>query len=166
MSRTFKANRSSVWCISFLILILCWINLGCLAQDDFQDDPGSDSTGNDATNDMLDHDPNTINPQKNQMSGNNNPTTRSSGKGPNSVGKKDQPPNKTIAEQTLQAALQFGVLVGVALMVGVLFMLNVGADLLYTAICDKYTEAFSKHKPVDIEDQDPASLVGSFKRYK
>jgi len=167
MSRTLKANRSSLWCISFLILILCWINLGCLAQDDFQDDPGSDGTGNDATNDMLDQDPNTLNPQKNQMSGNNVPSTRSSGKGgPNSANKKDQQPNKTIAEQTLQAALQFGVLVGVALMVGILFMLNVGADLLYTAICDKYTSAFSKHKPVDIEDQDPASLVGSFKRYK
>ena len=75
MSRTFNSNRSSVWCISFLILILCWINLGCLAQDDFQDDPGSDSTGNDATNDMLDQDPNTLNPQKNQMSGNNVPST-------------------------------------------------------------------------------------------
>jgi len=91
---------------------------------------------------------------------------RSSGKGPNSSNKNDNTQTKTIAEQTIQAALQFGVLVGVALMVGILFMLNVGADLLYTAICDKYTSAFSKHKPVDIEDQDPASLVGSFKRYK
>jgi len=162
-------------CISILILIQCWIssiNIGCLAQDDFQDDAGADTTGNDATNDMLDHDPNTLNPQKNQMSGNNIPSTitdnyqGSSGKGPNSSNKNDNKQTKTIAEQTIQAALQFGVLVGVALMVGVLFMLNVGADLLYTAICDKYTSAFSKHKPVDIEDQDPASLVGSFKRYK
>jgi len=168
MTRIFRANRS-VLCISILILIQCWIssiNFGCLAQDDFQDDAGADTTGNDATNDMLDHDPNTLNPQKNQMSGNNLPSTRSSGKGPNSASKKDDNKPKTIGEQTLQAALQFGVLVGVALMVGILFMLNVGADLLYTAICDKYTSAFSKHKPVDIEDQDPASLVGSFKRYK
>merc|ERR1719192_628839 len=121
---------------------------------------------------MLDHDPNTLNPQKNQMSGNNIPSTitdnyqGSSGKGPTSSNKNDNTQTKTIAEQTIQAALQFGVLVGVALMVGILFMLNVGADLLYTAICDKYTSAFSKHKPVDIEYQDPASLVGSFKRYK
>jgi len=169
MTRIFKANRS-VWCISVLILILCWTNtknFSCLAQDDFQDDPGSDTAGNDATNDMLDHDPNTLNPQKNQMSGNNVPSTRSSGKGPSSTNKNDNTKTpKTIGEQTMQAALQFGVLVGVALMVGILFMLNVGADLLYTAICDKYTSAFSKHKPVDIEDQDPASLVGSFKRYK
>jgi len=164
-----------VCCISVLILILCFTNdknFSCLAQDDFQDDAGADTTGNDATNDMLDHDPNTLNPQKNQMSGNNVPATitdnyqGSSGKGPNSASKKDDNKPKTIGEQTMQAALQFGVLVGVALMVGILFMLNVGADLLYTAICDKYTSAFSKHKPVDIEDQDPASLVGSFKRYK
>jgi len=137
MSRIFRTNRS-VLCISILILIQCWIssiNFGCVAQDDFQDDAGADTTG-------------------------------SSGKGPNSSNKNDNKQTKTIAEQTIQAALQFGVLVGVALMVGILFMLNVGADLLYTAICDKYTSAFSKHKPVDIEDQDPASLVGSFKRYK
>jgi len=137
MTRIFRASRS-VCCISVLILILCFTNdknFGCLAQDDFQDDAGADTTG-------------------------------SSGKGPNSASKKDDNKPKTIGEQTMQAALQFGVLVGVALMVGILFMLNVGADLLYTAICDKYTSAFSKHKPVDIEDQDPASLVGSFKRYK
>ena len=77
MSRIFRTNRS-VLCISILILIQCWIssiNFGCVAQDDFQDDAGADTTGNDATNDMLDHDPNTLNPQKNQMSGNNVPAT-------------------------------------------------------------------------------------------
>ena len=77
MSRIFRTNRR-VLCISILILIQCWIssiNIGCLAQDDFQDDAGADTTGNDATNDMLDHDPNTLNPQKNQMSGNNIPST-------------------------------------------------------------------------------------------
>jgi len=103
-----------VCCISVLILILCFTNdqnFSCLAQDDFQDDAGADTTGNDATNDMLDHDPNTLNPQKNQMSGNNLPSTRSSGKGPNSASKKDDNKPKTIGEQTLQAALQFGVLV-------------------------------------------------------
>merc|ERR1719378_1528886 len=35
---------------------------------------------------------------------------------------------KNLGEQTVQAALQFGVLVAVALMVGILFMLNIGAD--------------------------------------
>ena len=65
---------TSVWLIWFFIVIFCWTcnDLGCLAQgvDDFQDDAGSDTSGNDATNDMLDNDPNTLNPQKNMMSGN------------------------------------------------------------------------------------------------
>ena len=51
-------------------------------------------------------------------------------------------------------------------MVGLLFMFNVWADMLYSAIVDGFTQKFSKSPPVDIEDQDPASLVGSFKRYK
>ena len=61
-----------------LILILCFTNdknFSCLAQDDFQDDAGADTTGNDATNDMRDHDPNTLKPQKKSMSGNNLPST-------------------------------------------------------------------------------------------
>ena len=56
--------------------------------------------------------------------------------------------------------------VGVALMVGILFVLNVWADMLYSSLSEKFTEKFSVHKPVDIEDQDPATLVGTFKRYK
>jgi len=62
--------------------------------------------------------------------------------------------------------MQFGVLVGVALMVGILFLISVWADMLYSSICDKFTEKFAKVQPVDIEDQDPATLVGTFKRYK
>ena len=51
-------------------------------------------------------------------------------------------------------------------MVGILFMINIGIELLWTAISEKFTEKFSKHKIPDIEDQDPASLVGTYKRYK
>ena len=50
-------------------------NFNSLAQDDFQDDAGADTTGNDATNDMLDYDPYTLKPQKKSMSGNNIPAT-------------------------------------------------------------------------------------------
>ena len=56
--------------------------------------------------------------------------------------------------------------VGVSLMVVVLFFLSVWADMLCTSVSEKFTAKFAKIKPVDIEDQDPASLVGSFKRYK
>ena len=57
---------NSVWRITFLILLLfCSRNdFGCLAQDDFQDDAGADTTGNDATNDMTDTDPNAIYPHR------------------------------------------------------------------------------------------------------
>ena len=77
MTRTlfFKAGNSKI-IISLFVLLLCWscLELGCQAQDDFQDDAGADTTGSDATNDMLDQDPNTVNPQKNQNSGLNIPT--------------------------------------------------------------------------------------------
>lgn len=158
---------NSVWYISFLMLLLFWSrkNYGCLAQDDFQDDAGADTTGNDATSDMMDTDPSLVIAPKNP-GGNNNNYPSSGGNAKTTKGKKDDTPTKTIAEQTLQAALQFGVLVGVCLMVGLLFMFNVWADMLYSHICDRFTQKFSKSPPVDIEDQDPASLVGSFKRYK
>ena len=56
--------------------------------------------------------------------------------------------------------------VGVALMVGILFMVNVGVELMCISISEKIAAKFSKQKAPDIEDLDPASLVGSFKRYK
>ena len=76
MSRyKFFSRCNGVWCISFFILLsfLNGNNFGCLANEDFSDDPGADTTGNEATNDQLDHDPNVVNPQKNAMSGNNVP---------------------------------------------------------------------------------------------
>ena len=51
-------------------------------------------------------------------------------------------------------------------MVGILFMLNIGVEMCFDAICEKVSEAFGKQKIPDIEDQDPAGLVGTFKRYK
>ena len=52
------------------------------------------------------------------------------------------------------------------MLVGILFFLNIGVDLFLDALKEKLTSMFSGHKEVDIEDQDPASLVGTFKRYK
>ena len=56
--------------------------------------------------------------------------------------------------------------VGVALLVGMLFMINVGVELMCISISEKFSEKFNRQKTPDIEDLDPASLVGSFKRYK
>jgi len=43
---------------------------------------------------------------------------------------------------------------------------NVWVELLCISISDKLSAKFNRHKTPDIEDLDPASLVGSFKRYK
>jgi len=71
------------------------------------------------------------------------------------------------SQQTLSALLQFGIIVGVAIMVGSMFMAMVGAELLYDHICDKIREIFKQQKPApDIERLHPAELVGTFSRYK
>ena len=49
-------------------------------------------------------------------------------------------------------------------MVCVLFMLNIGLDLLTEWISEKLQEMFGKKKVADPEN--PAALVGTFKRYK
>ena len=56
--------------------------------------------------------------------------------------------------------------VAVALMVGILFMLNIGAELCFDAIVEKVCDMFGSKGEPDIENQDPAALVGTFKRYK
>ena len=56
--------------------------------------------------------------------------------------------------------------VGVTLLVIIMYVLNVWVELLCTAISDKITVKLNRPKPPDIEDLDPAILVGSFKRYK
>ena len=51
-----------------------------------------------------------------------------------------------------------------ALLVGILFMINIGIDLLIDWVSDKLSEMFGKKKVEDPEN--PAALVGTFKRYK
>jgi len=147
----------------------------CVGQG--MDDAGGneDSGGQD---DLSSSDPSLVNPSNKQGYGRDVPTQlvemngggskNRGGKGGSS--KKDSKSNAqsmpTMAEQTIQAALQFGVLVAVALLVGILFFLNIGLDLFLDALKEKLSSAFGDRKEVDIEDQDPASLVGTFKRYK
>jgi hypothetical protein len=57
--------------------------------------------------------------------------------------------------------------VGVAFMVGGMFMAMVGLEILCDKIVDKYHEVFKKPKPIpDVERLHPAELVGTFSRYK
>ena len=50
-------------------------------------------------------------------------------------------------------------------MVGILFMLNIGLDLCMEAMTEKAMEVFCKKK-ISNDPEDPAALVGTFKRYK
>jgi len=73
----------------------------------------------------------------------------------------------TLGQQSLNALLEFGIIVGVAIMVGGMFMAMVGAEILYDKLVEKYREVFKKPKPLsDIERLHPAALVGTFSRYK
>ena len=49
-------------------------------------------------------------------------------------------------------------------MVGILFALNVGIEICFDNLTEKLAELFGKKKVEDVED--PAALVGTFKRYK
>lgn len=62
------------------------------------------------------------------------------------------------------AAKQFAVIVGVALLAGGLYMLMIGIDMLTEKLEDVWYTYCGKKKVKDPED--PAALVGSFKRYK
>eukprot|EP00092_Neocalanus_flemingeri_P051408 GFUD01059780.1.p1 GENE.GFUD01059780.1~~GFUD01059780.1.p1 ORF type:complete len:104 (+),score=31.16 GFUD01059780.1:89-400(+) len=67
-------------------------------------------------------------------------------------------------EQSVLAAQQLGIIVGVCLLVGGGFMLMVWVELSCIWAVEKCSNAFGKQTVKDPED--PASLVGSFKRYK
>ena len=70
----------------------------------------------------------------------------------------------TTWEQTLLALQQLGMIVGVALLVGGGFMLMVGIELSIMWMVEKCEKMMGKQVVKDPED--PAALVGSFKRYK
>ena len=51
-------------------------------------------------------------------------------------------------------------------MVGILFMLNIGLDLLIDWVSEAMSNLFCKKKIADDVEKAPAALVGTFKRYK
>lgn len=52
------------------------------------------------------------------------------------------------------------------MLVAFLFFMNIVVEVAFGRVIDKWSEMFSNNKVADIEDQDPAALVGTFKRYK
>lgn len=53
-----------------------------------------------------------------------------------------------------------------SLLVAGLFFLNVGLEVALEKVMEKMSDVFGRQKGSDIEEQDPAALVGTFKRYK
>lgn len=155
----------------FLLILTQWTTL-CLCQGaggGEVDTGGSDIQDGQDTGGAPAGDPSLINPPNKQGYGRNVATHVMPTKKPADAVATLKPATtteQTIGEQTVQAALQFGVLVGVALMVGILFMVNIGVEMCLDAVCEKISELFGKQKIPDIEDQDPAAIVGTFKRYK
>ena len=74
------------------------------------------------------------------------------------------PLKKSVWDQTVLAAQQLGIIVGVALLVGGGFMLMVGIELSMIWVVEKCSQLMGTQTVKDPED--PAALVGSFKRYK
>ena len=72
--------------------------------------------------------------------------------------------NHSTWEQTILAAQQLGIIVGVALLVGGGFMLMVGLEIGAGWALDKIYKLCGKK--IQENPEDPAALVGSFKRYK
>lgn len=70
---------------------------------------------------------------------------------------------KSLLEETILALQQLGIIIGVAIMVMFGFMVMVGVERLVEKMGEKYQAMTGKKQP---EEKDPASLVGTFSRYK
>ena len=70
----------------------------------------------------------------------------------------------TLGQQTVLAVQQLSVIVGVALLVGSMFMLMIWLEMLMDRLEEKCKKVLGHQK--EVPDVDPAALVGSFKRYK
>ena len=66
--------------------------------------------------------------------------------------------------QTLLALQELGIVVAVAFMVGGIFMLMIFLEKIWDSVMTVYQKKFGGYKEDDVED--PAALVGTFKRYK
>jgi len=172
-----KVRTMRTLCLLFLALgsVICDMN-----DVDTVDTSSDTSSTSDQDSNLDNNDPNLHNPQPDQGYGAeiDNPRSGDSEDGISDEQKRTETeqsgpqstaPTKlnTWSQQSLNALLEFGIIVGVAIMVGGMFMAMVGAEILYDKLVEKYREVFKKPKPLsDIERLHPAALVGTFSRYK
>lgn len=89
----------------------------------------------------------------------------SNGKPTQKEKKTEKPQN--MMQMTIKAILQLGMIVGVAILCGSLFMGLVWMEMLMDHLAERYRKFFDKPEPIpDIERLHPADLVGTFARYK
>jgi len=81
-------------------------------------------------------------------------------KDPSSVEKVEP---KSFLEETTLALQQLGLIIGVAFMVFMGFLVMVGVEKAWDKLGEKYQQVTGKKQP---EEKNPASLVGTFSRYK
>lgn len=153
------------------LLFLPFIN-GDMSDADQHDSSSDTSSTNDVDMDIDMHDPNIHNPQADHGYGIRGKIHEFMGQTTRPPPTNSQPaPQTTLppthSQQSVLAVIQFGIIVGVCLMVGAGFMSMVGLEILCDKACEKYREFTKKPKPLpDIERLHPAELVGTFSRYK
>ena len=94
--------------LNFALALAALVLLLCSGSSKANDNAGSEDMGQD---DLSSQDPSIVNPTNKQGYGKDVPTQLVPKKGQNAKKKDPAQQTKTIAEQTIQAALQFGVLV-------------------------------------------------------
>jgi len=154
------------WLSLISLLILSLLVAVSHGQGGAGGDDGSSSDGSDGTDTAPEPaDPNIVAPTNRQGYGKNVDThlTKKQTKALKITVSTVQP----IGEQSILAMQQFAVLVGVAMMVIILFILNIWLDMLLDWISEGLTNLFCKKKvKVSIDAENPAAIVGTFKRYK
>jgi hypothetical protein len=68
-----------------------------------------------------------------------------------------------LASQSIVAIQELGMVIGVAFLVGILFMLMIYLEKLWTSVIDRLSGMCGRTKK---DEENPADLVGTFKRYK
>jgi len=152
---------------ALMLLLTCRQAAANMSDVDQMDTQSETSSTADLENLEDSSDPNLVNPQPGQMYGVPEPGTWKL----STTQKPKKPlattPKPSFSQQSMRAVLELGIIVGVAFMVGGLFMAMVGMEILCDKLADKYRELFKKPKDLpDVERLHPAELVGTFSRYK
>merc|ERR1712186_178188 len=117
------------------------------------------ATMSDIDTDLDNNDPNLHNPISRHGYGGSSDNNKASSPPPTMTPAQrltTEPP-KTLGQQTVRAALELGIVVGVCLMVGLGFMTMVGLELFIDKLIDEYRRILKKPAPLpDVERLHPA----------